>query len=241
MDSEMFPLYFMLGLASLGLTYPHGGPDSSCQTMLPTGHGVPPQSSPAPYKLTIRKSSFNPGETIPVVMKADKDYFTGIYLQSHPVVCTPNQTMPLGFFTTFTREFHTRHCFGIVHSTVTQANNRKKVQETVYWTAPVKAIGQIVFKATFVKNVTTFWTGISSRILSDLGPVTLPAECLKNTVQKSNSHHRIKDQTSLSSEIRPIFRNVTACLKGGQHGFISFRTGYLFVTGICILYQIAVI
>lgn len=65
LNSEMFQVYFMLGLTSLGLTYPHGGPDSSCQTMQPTGHGVPPQSSPVPYKLIIRKSSFNPGETIP--------------------------------------------------------------------------------------------------------------------------------------------------------------------------------
>lgn len=200
--------------------YPNGGPDIACETMFPSGHGNAPQETPPPYQIVPVKTAYRPGETISVILEAKKGFFTGIYVQAHSSSCPYNSSrLPVGVFTSLDREFQTRHCYGIVHSTLTQTNARIKIKERIFWTAPVKPAGDVVIKATFVKDVNTFWTDVYSSVLFDLR--ASQKECIHDDVSKHNF------TTLISSPVTHELRTTQPIITETQHVGLSLAPHHI--------------
>ncbi|KAM9324791.1 putative ferric-chelate reductase 1 [Gastrophryne carolinensis] len=81
---EMEPtktLIFFVGLLTFVFGYPDGKISSACDSMLPQHGGNGPQSSAAPYAITVSKNSFNAGDTITVYPSCNAlcGYWSGYY------------------------------------------------------------------------------------------------------------------------------------------------------------------
>ena len=63
----MWQLYLLVVLTLVSGTYgyPQGAPTQACDTMFPTGHNAPAQTSSSPYRLVSNKSTnIQPNEVI---------------------------------------------------------------------------------------------------------------------------------------------------------------------------------
>ncbi|CAL1545238.1 unnamed protein product [Lymnaea stagnalis] len=180
MTSYLVSILFLLRVT---WAYPGGVPDTACSSMFPTGHSSHAQTSASPYKIVLNKSVYNPGETIKVDVYGDQIGFSGIYIQPRLAGCHVNATRTVGVFTVSDPQLQTRHCFGVIHSTVSHVSSAKKRHVSFYWTAPVLASGHVVIRATIVQDRQTFWVDVESPALIDLQSKDTPT-CVSHTHQE---------------------------------------------------------
>ncbi|XP_059149474.1 putative ferric-chelate reductase 1 [Physella acuta] len=137
--------------------------------------------------------------------------FIGVYVQPRLVGCHVNTTRTVGVFTAADPRLQTRHCFGVIHSTVTHTSKVKKNHVALLWTAPVRSSGHVVIKATIVKDKETFWVDVDSPPLIDLQTMDTPT-CMSHTHRdgfkfdhKNNRYeaNKLTDSGKESSSSRP--------------------------------------
>ncbi|XP_073427731.1 putative ferric-chelate reductase 1 isoform X1 [Dendrobates tinctorius] len=158
-------LICVIGCSVTVFGYPNGQISASCDSMLPTHGSNGPQSSVAPYLITVSKTTFVPGDVITVSIqpKAASDFFKGFLLEGRLV----GGNGITGTFTTSDAKAQILTCGAQVNAAVSHRNNDQKNNITAFWTAPQGA-GPVRFRATVLNSYDTFWTGVESDIIEAL-------------------------------------------------------------------------
>ncbi|XP_058622044.1 putative ferric-chelate reductase 1 [Onychostoma macrolepis] len=153
-------LYVLLCCVGVVHCYGNGRVGAVCGSMTP-GHGSNiAQSSSAPFTVTADKTTFKEGDQITVSLNNQSaDQFKGFMLQARQV----GSSTPIGTFNVTDINVQFLSCDGVANSSVSHTSNRNKSSIEAKWTAPTSGqLGDIEFRATFVKNFTTFWVGVKS-------------------------------------------------------------------------------
>ncbi|KAM9324792.1 putative ferric-chelate reductase 1 [Gastrophryne carolinensis] len=153
--STLTLIFIFTGFLASVSGYSSGQISIACDSMLPQHGSNSPQSSTAPYAITVSKNTFNPGDNITVTLTANGGHFKGFLLE--PQLVGGNGIT--GTFRTTDSNAQILTC-GASHN-----NGNAKQSITAVWTAPEGA-GPIVFVATVVQAFTTYWTGVKSEIVS---------------------------------------------------------------------------
>ncbi|XP_036406668.1 cell wall protein DAN4-like isoform X4 [Megalops cyprinoides] len=146
-------------------------PASVCTTLKVNHFGSTQQTSSPPYTVTANTSSYQPGDTIRVTLSGSEQ-FRGFLV----VAQTVEGGEPVGSFSVTDSVETTRLLCGAEVSALTQTRNSLKPSVTAIWTAPASdSLGNIVFRATFIKMLTVFWERVSSDTVTRLGGQTTSA------------------------------------------------------------------
>ncbi|XP_075038628.1 putative ferric-chelate reductase 1 [Mixophyes fleayi] len=142
--------------------YPNGLISDSCDSMLPTHGGNTPQSSVAPYNITVSNTKFVPGDIITVTLQSNSvsTPFKGFLLEARSV----GGNRITGTFATTDGKAQTLTCSGRANTAVSHISNNLKTSITASWTAP-QGEGPVRFRATVLSSYSTFWTGVESDII----------------------------------------------------------------------------
>ncbi|KAG7462153.1 hypothetical protein MATL_G00199920 [Megalops atlanticus] len=126
-------------------------PASVCATLRVDHFGLMPQDSSPPYTVTANTSTYQPGDTIRVTLSGGSG-FRGFLV----VAQTVEGGVPVGSFSLpDAAETAVLPC-GAEASALTQTRNSLKPNVAAIWTAPASdSLGNIVFRATFIKMLTT--------------------------------------------------------------------------------------
>uniref|UniRef100_W5M426 Reelin domain-containing protein n=1 Tax=Lepisosteus oculatus TaxID=7918 RepID=W5M426_LEPOC len=132
-----------------------GSPPSLCDPMRLWHNSTSAQTTAAPYTVTAYPATYKPGDQITVSLRGSPDSFQGFLLQAQEVGGNDS----VGSFTvTDSATSRLIACGGMMNSTVTQASDSMKTLVVVTWTAPTSgSLGDIEFRATFVKVLGVFW------------------------------------------------------------------------------------
>lgn len=146
--------------------YSGGAPDTACQLMFPSGHGVDAQVSASPVTFNMTEGSkFKTGDYIPVTLRTtDAEGFGGFFIQAR---LASNNSLIAGmiFSEGLPSTMKTLNCLGIAQSAVTHSSKDQKKFVTVYWhAAGVKE--NVLFRATVVREKTKFWVNVASSPLT---------------------------------------------------------------------------
>ncbi|KAK3571577.1 hypothetical protein QTP86_014148, partial [Hemibagrus guttatus] len=126
--------------------------------MLPN-HGRAAQTSTPPYGVTADSSRYKEGDTITVTLNAISGSFTGFLLEARLVGGNSN----IGSFSILNSNAQTLNCAGVSNSAVSHTSKSSKTQIQTKWKAPTSGnLNNIEFKATFVRDYSTFWAGVKS-------------------------------------------------------------------------------
>ncbi|KAH9492585.1 DOMON domain-containing protein frrs1L [Bulinus truncatus] len=153
----------LLSTVSFQVVKSHGdgtNVDAACQTLLP-GHGPPSQNSLPPYKISFSPPRYIPGEPISITLLSCKDAFKGFMIQAHSAETSRNQDERFGNFTASENKLA---CNG---SALVHSNNSPKTTVNIAWNPPEAPKGHIIFRVTYVKDIWTYWTNITSDVLYD--------------------------------------------------------------------------
>ncbi|MBN3295623.1 FRRS1 reductase, partial [Amia calva] len=160
-DSKLyFTLLLIGGHFFRGVTcYPTSLFTFDCLSMTPEDSVFQAQTSPAPYSIKTSQSTYKPGDLITVTLEANSgEYFQGFLLQAWEV----GKADAVGSFSISDSDHgQLLNCNGEANSALSYSSN-SETSVTVAWTAPQASLGDIEFRSTILKNVTTFWVGLNS-------------------------------------------------------------------------------
>ena len=163
---------FLCVLSSIN-AYPTGAPPAVCKTMIPgpKGHGSEPQSSAAPYNISVEPMHYSSGTTVTVtLMGLSTTKFKGYLLTMRRV--EDNTTIVAGF--SVPNGGQLLACDGQNNAAVTHTSNSIKTSASFTWTAPAQSEGSLQVFATVVQSKLKFWTMIKSNIIT-ASQTTTPA------------------------------------------------------------------
>lgn len=147
----------LCGLAAITVGYSGGAPGGTspttlvCTTMSPS-HGSSGQNSPSPYTVTFSPANFIAGGTAVTVTLSGGIDFKGFLLRAE---YSNNSAEFAGSFNT---PALTQKTCG--NTLVTHTTNVAKPSLVFSWTPPATSKGHIRFKATFVKDKSTYWVAV---------------------------------------------------------------------------------
>ncbi|KAM4022441.1 putative ferric-chelate reductase 1 [Anomaloglossus baeobatrachus] len=155
----------VIGCSVTVFGYPYGLISESCDTMLPTHGNNGPQSSVAPFTITVSNTTFAPGDIITVTIQSQSNanLFKGFLLQVRLV----GGNGIFGTFSTSDAKAQILNCSTQVYGAVSHRSGDQKSSITAFWTAPPGA-GHVRFRATVLSSYNTFWTGVESNIVQAL-------------------------------------------------------------------------
>ncbi|XP_069497783.1 putative ferric-chelate reductase 1 isoform X2 [Ambystoma mexicanum] len=174
----------LLGISSFLILrvhcYPNGKVNVACESMMPN-HRADPQTSQAPYSISVSNTVFSPGDKITVTLQANVgSTFKGFLLQAQTV----GGNAIVGSFDVSDSSAQTLQCNNMVNSAVSHTSATSKTRISVVWTAP-SGSSQTLFRATFVQSAPIFWTQVESQALlqSQISNDTCGTEkfCLSNS------------------------------------------------------------
>ncbi|XP_055364628.1 putative ferric-chelate reductase 1 [Betta splendens] len=143
--------------------YSTGLVTASCDSMVPQ-HGVPAQTTPAPYTVTVDRTILNLGDQVTVRLQATgSNAFEGFLLKA---MQAGSQTA-VGSFSVSTTGAQLLACSQKPNSAVshTSALNKSQIQAT--WTPDSSgSMESIKFLATFVQSESVFWVAVQSPVLN---------------------------------------------------------------------------
>ncbi|KAK0059258.1 ferric-chelate reductase 1 [Biomphalaria pfeifferi] len=137
--------------------------DGACLNLVP-GHGSNSLSTPPPYKITLNATSYTPGTPVSITLLACNGAFKGYMIQARLADISKNQSELYGTFTA--NESHPA-CIGGNGSALVHSNGSPKTTVNIQWTPPQLSVGHIIFRVTYVLEVSTFWANIRSDVLYD--------------------------------------------------------------------------
>ncbi|XP_048031022.1 putative ferric-chelate reductase 1 [Megalobrama amblycephala] len=174
-------LYVLLSCVGIVQCFPNGQVSQVCGSLVPS-HGSSAQSISSPYTVTADKTTFKDGDEITVSLSSKSDYFEGFMLQANEV----GSTVPIGTFSVLNSSAQAIYCNTDANRAVSHTSNAKKYTIQAKWTAPSAKLGNIEFRATFVKSLKTFWVDVRSSALTYTGTTsaTVPSnpDCGKTKV-----------------------------------------------------------
>ncbi|XP_046544580.1 putative ferric-chelate reductase 1 homolog [Haliotis rubra] len=140
--------------------YSQGPPVGTCLTVFPKhGQDLTWQSSgPCPFKIRLSSETYSPLQNITITIDSDDGQeFRGIQISAHRKSLNKEEFQ--GTFLSFTPEdkLQAYNCMGGPQNQIAHKNNNTVTQVVLVWQAPEINAGDIVFKATFVKDFVTFW------------------------------------------------------------------------------------
>lgn len=170
-----------------------------------------------PFHIVIQGEAltYSPGMSYQLSIVANQsmgsNMFKGVLLMARSVTCASSSPSTIevtnnaigSFSVPSISALKTLDCFEIVASAVTHSTPQYKINETITWRAPDSSSGNLVFKATIVHGLTTYWTDLYSPILRDAS-VEPPRECSAT-------------KNKLSSFITPGLFTIVAILLSERH------------------------
>lgn len=136
--------YQILCLALVGVFatrvagYQSGAPNSPeiCEKLTPK-HGVDPQTTASPYKLSLDKTQVKPGQEVKLTISGNDAIFKGFLVQGRKIGAD-GPVGPVGKFVAVknTGDSQPLNCADIVGSSITHTNNNEKKTITLTWVAP---------------------------------------------------------------------------------------------------------
>uniref|UniRef100_A0A672L2X9 Amylo-alpha-1, 6-glucosidase, 4-alpha-glucanotransferase n=1 Tax=Sinocyclocheilus grahami TaxID=75366 RepID=A0A672L2X9_SINGR len=162
---QMF-LYVLLCCVGVVRCYGNGLVSSVCGSMKPNHGSNSAQTSTAPFTVTADNTAFKEGDQITVLLNSQPgDQFEGFMLQARQV----GSTTSIGTFNVVDSNAQLLSCNGASRA-VSHTSDTKKSSIQAKWTAPTSGqLGDIEFRATFVKTASTFWVGVKSSTLAYTG------------------------------------------------------------------------
>lgn len=154
--------------------YRYGPPMSACGDMFPSEHGYDAQESEPPFKMTLDKTEYLPGEVITVNLTSEKNpnnpeewFFEGILVQARTFNC--EAILAVGSFQVSNGEDFLQpiDCFAKPNSTLRHYAHAHIYNRTFTWTAPNTPVGHVYLRATIARNRSIFWTNLYSAIIKD--------------------------------------------------------------------------
>ncbi|KAM9488282.1 putative ferric-chelate reductase 1 [Clarias gariepinus] len=186
-------ILLLLGCVWVCECYPNGQVSSSCDNLTPS-HGSSAQTSAPPYTVTADTSSYKQGDTITVTLSATSWGFRGFILEARQV----GGNTAIGSFSLVGSDSQLLTCFGVPNSAVSQKSSALKTQIQSKWKAPTTGnLGNIEFRATFVRDTLTFWVGVKSSQITYSGTSTGATSTPSSTSITSNTS--VTSNTSFNS------------------------------------------
>jgi len=135
---------------------------SVCLGMTPQHEKYTPQTSAAPYSITISNTTVNGGNNIEVILRSTGDAkFKGFYIQGRD-----DKGNPVGSFE-INKVAKAHSCGGIKRNAAHHANGKEeKTEARIVWEAPSNYNGGIQFIGTFVKDFVHIWAGVTAEPLT---------------------------------------------------------------------------
>ncbi|XP_029018370.1 putative defense protein Hdd11 [Betta splendens] len=143
--------------------FPSGAPASACDSMKP-GHGVPPQSSPAPYRLITSTGTFQPGRPITVTIAGPP--YRGVLLEAR----SGSSTDAVGTWQLPPPDTRFLACAGNPRGAVTHSNTNPKGNGTAFTWTPPDSPAPVYFTATVAQQFSVYWLNVRSSTLSRGAP-----------------------------------------------------------------------
>ncbi|KAK3611623.1 hypothetical protein CHS0354_018319 [Potamilus streckersoni] len=157
---QLAELIFCVVMVQEVRCHSNGAPSSACSDMTPRHHNMP-QSIPSPYSISVSKNTYKPLENITVTLQANSGVtFKGFLIQSRR---DPNSDATIGTFIIAPGTKNT--CSS--QASLTQLDSSLKRNLSLTWIAPSATDGNVVFVATFVQNMSTYWVKVH-------GPIVIP-------------------------------------------------------------------
>ncbi|XP_041351736.1 putative defense protein Hdd11 isoform X1 [Gigantopelta aegis] len=195
--SQILVCMVAVGLSAVS-AFSKGPPIKSCAEMFPTKHKADAQTSTPIVNIKLRDAqgndttSYQAGDHITVTVstvdsKNSEMYFKGLFVQARRANCSSDKkSEPVGTFTIDSNStfLKTMDCGQISKSAVAHKVSEKHTTQTFTWIAPSSKVGHVYIQATIVKNVKTFWTGVTSSFLKDSDDKSEPQFC---HVRKKNA------------------------------------------------------
>jgi len=178
--------------------YSRGAPNNACSNLTPR-HGPGPQTSPAPFSVTPIQTNVVPGGAITLRIKATQngESFKGFMVQA--TALSNQQNNGIGRFINAPQGAQLLSCVSGLENSITHGDSRLKTTLDVTWQAPLDFEGDIEFKATFVKDYSTFWTGVVGSERVRVGRSTSPPSVYSETPEFPNSIYYTSISTTTPS------------------------------------------
>ncbi|XP_053549694.1 putative ferric-chelate reductase 1 [Bombina bombina] len=157
-------------------SFSNGKVQAACFTMEPN-HGTRAQTSPAPYNVTVSKTSYTNGERLTVTLSTNpgETSFKGFLIQARD-----NNNSALGMFEVSGSDVQTLQCTNAAN-TISHTSSDLKSSIHVTWVAPDSNVSDIQFRTTVVQQGNTYWLNVPSPKLtytSSRGCRTLVSDAL---------------------------------------------------------------
>nr|XP_031540463.1 reelin domain-containing protein 1 [Vicugna pacos] len=150
-----------LCLASCSSAFSPGAGSGACVDMQPKHSPAHPQNPRThPITLLTGRSSYSPGDTVPVTVKSSRD-FMGFLLQARRV----SDHQIVGAFVFIPPHSKLMTCFEEANS-VTHSDKSRKRHLSFEWQAPAQPVGDIRFLLSVVQSYFVYWARIESSIVS---------------------------------------------------------------------------
>uniref|UniRef100_K1RDF5 Putative ferric-chelate reductase 1-like protein n=1 Tax=Magallana gigas TaxID=29159 RepID=K1RDF5_MAGGI len=162
---------FLLSWTSLANAYSQGAGSQACSSLTPWHSANQPQTNAVPYVITVSKTSYRPMEQIVVTIQACKGHsFKGFLIQPR-LAQFATQDVKIGVFGMYSNAPYQYTCpdtrNGVRGQALTHTSNEDKTKLSIVWQAPRVPQGHVVFRATILKEYTTFWVAVNSPIVYD--------------------------------------------------------------------------
>uniref|UniRef100_A0A8D0AMX4 Ferric-chelate reductase 1 n=1 Tax=Sander lucioperca TaxID=283035 RepID=A0A8D0AMX4_SANLU len=176
MDRVVLLLLLLLCVAPLVRGYPSGLVMDSCVDLLPHHSGQSPQTKPAPFTVTMDRSSYKLGDPVKVTLLASTSSFTGFLLEAREV----GGLSPVGSFFVIPANARLLTCslktVSFLPFSRLYCEQNAGLQQPTHYT--MRKI-QLTVSASFVQNFYTFWVDVTSPTLTFAngvagGSTTLP-------------------------------------------------------------------
>ncbi|XP_030063901.1 putative ferric-chelate reductase 1 [Microcaecilia unicolor] len=159
MDMFVWSIFLFCGvLFESTFGFPNGQISVACNAMLPNHGNAVPQTSQAPYSISVSQNVYSAGDEVTVTLQGAS--FKGFLLQAR----TLGLNTDVGTFKIIDANSQGLQCSDTLNSAVSHTSNRAKTIVKAVWLAPAR-VGPVKFRATFVQSYNIFWTQVESQIM----------------------------------------------------------------------------
>ncbi|KAL6488256.1 hypothetical protein MHYP_G00019970 [Metynnis hypsauchen] len=162
----MLAWLMLLVCARMVQGYKNGLVSIKCGDMTPSHSSNSPQNSQAPYSISVDNSTYIDGQEITVTLTANSGSFAGFLLEAREV----GGSNPMGSFTLMGTGTQLLACSSEANKAVSHTSASSKSQVQSKWKASASGNSKnIEFRATVVKDYSTFWVGVKSAAVTYSG------------------------------------------------------------------------
>ncbi|XP_041824125.1 putative ferric-chelate reductase 1 isoform X2 [Melanotaenia boesemani] len=178
----MLCVYFLLALIDSVRCYSSGKVSVACGNMVPQ-HGYKPRQDSPPYRFSLDKSTFSPGDRITVSLQTASSrpiFFRGFLIEARDAA---NLNSPaVGFFKlTDSHEARLLTCDHTQGSALSHKGSSRKTYIQAVWVSPQNPPPVVQFLVTVVQEYKVYWVWTADPVVSLRGatpclPTVAPAE-----------------------------------------------------------------